>query len=108
MKKAMVYILALTVACSALLTGCGELRGTGSDTSAPEETPQTSAGSETMTPDPKDGVVRDEDGLITEKDSGSATESGKETPRTLEGTAAGKRKLTTGTTGQSAGTTTLR
>ena len=108
MKKAMVYILALTVACSAMLTGCGELRGTGSNTAAPTETPQTTAVPETMIPDPENGVVRDEDGLITEEDSGRATGSDKETPKALEKTAAEKRKLTTGTTGQSAGTSTLR
>ena len=69
MKKAMVYILALTLAFSALLAGCGE---NSSDRSSTRETPkpQTSSAPETMMPDPEDGVVKDDDGIITDGDTG--------------------------------------
>ena len=95
MKKAMVYILALTVAFSAMLTGCGEMGGTGSDTPAPTETPQISA-----TPDPSDGIVRDEDGLITEEDSGVNADKEQTEPKSSTKSAMDKGKLTTGSTGQ--------
>ena len=69
MRKAMVYILALTLAFSALLAGCGE---NSSDRNSTRETqkPQTSSTPETMMPDPEDGVVKDRDGIITDGDTG--------------------------------------
>ena len=63
MKKTMIYILALTLAFSTLLAGCGEMRD---DKTPPAETPQATILPETMMPDPADGEVRDRDGIITE------------------------------------------
>ena len=73
MRKAMVYILALTLAFSTLLAGCGENT---KDRDGTKETqkPQTSAAPETMMPDPEDGVVKDDDGIITDGDTGSVTD----------------------------------
>ncbi len=72
MKRTMVYVLALTLAFSTLLAGCGE-RNNAKDgkTGMPTTTPQQTAAPGTMTPDPADGVVRDQDGIITDGDTGS-------------------------------------
>ena len=74
MKKAMVYIIALTLAFSALLAGCGEIQRTDRETTSPTATPKITSAPESMMPDPEDGVVRDEDGIITEEDNGSQDE----------------------------------
>lgn len=71
MKKAMVYVIALSLSLTALLTGCGEMRGTDGRTSSPTATPAQTVLPETMMPDPEDGVVRDSDGIITDGDSGT-------------------------------------
>ena len=81
MKKAMVYIVALTMAFSAMLAGCGEMRGTDGNTTAPTATPKVTASPETLMPDPADGVVEDRDGIITEKDN-EKTADGKRTDGT--------------------------
>ena len=73
MKKTMVYVLALTLAFSTFLAGCGEMRGTDGRTTAPTATPQQTMIPETMMPNPEDGVVRDNDGIITDGDSGNGT-----------------------------------
>lgn len=96
MKKAMIYICALTLAFSALLAGCGETRRTDGGAAAPTATPAPEATilPETMMPDAADGEVRDRDGIITDSDSGNT----EKTPKARAGTdAAGK--TTTGTTG---------
>ena len=96
MKKAMLYILALTLAFSTLLAGCGEMRGRDDDKTAPAETPEVTVLPETMMPDPADGEVRDRDGIITEGDSGNGSV---ETPIAPDSTAkpeTGGGKLTTG------------
>ena len=71
MKKAMVYVLALTLAFSALLAGCGEIRGTDGKTTMPTSTPQQTGFPETMMPNAEDGVVNDRDGIITDGDNGT-------------------------------------
>ena len=73
MKKAMVYVLALTLAFSVLLAGCGETRGTDDRTTAPSATPQQTMIPDTTMPDPRDGEVRDRDGIITDGDTGGDT-----------------------------------
>ena len=100
MKKTMVYILALSLALTMLLSGCGERADNKTDTK-PTQTPQpqNTVLPETMMPDPEDGVVDDVDGVITEpeneiknaetrieagvndlmKNSGSKTNTGKST-----------------------------
>ena len=96
MKKAMVYILALTLAFSTLLAGCGEMGGTNRDKNAPAKTPQATILPETMMPDPADGEVRDSDGIITDNDSGS--KDGQTSPASSGGSKSetGKEKLTPG------------
>ena len=74
MKKAMVYILALTMAFTALLSGCGEMRGTDGSAVNPTAAPKVTVVPETMMPDPADGVVEDRDGIITEQDNGKTAE----------------------------------
>ena len=72
MKRTMVYVLALTLAFSTLLAGCGEMNNAkDGKTGMPTATPQQTATPGTMTPDPADGVVRDQDGIITDGDTGS-------------------------------------
>ncbi len=66
MKSAMVYVLALSILFSALLSGCGEMRGTKGKSGVPTATP-----AQTLLPDPEDGEVRDRDGIITDEDSGA-------------------------------------
>ena len=105
MKKAMIYILALTLAFSALLTGCGEIRGR-DDKTAPAETPEATILPETMMPDPADGEVRDSDGIITDDDSGNGKTEAPAAPDSTIKPETGTGKQTTGTkaTGLSAGT----
>ena len=80
MKRAMVYILTLTLAFSALLSGCGDNRDRDQkpaatarpqSTAAPTASPEPSLLPESMMPDPEDGVVKDDDGIITDDDTGS-------------------------------------
>lgn len=73
MKKAMIYICALTLAFSALLSGCGEMRRTDGGTTQPTATPEATVLPETLMPDIADGEVRDRDGIITDGDSGNAS-----------------------------------
>lgn len=73
MKKAMIYICALTLAFSALLAGCGETRRTDGDATMPTATPEVTILPETMMPDAADGEVRDRDGIITDSDSGNGS-----------------------------------
>ena len=89
MKKAMVYVIALTLALSAMLAGCGEKRGTDGGTNAPKETAQQTMTPETMMPDPDDGVVRDRDGIITDGDSGNAGSTSSKAPESNANPAAG-------------------
>lgn len=67
MKRAMTYILALTMVFSLMLSGCGVNR---TETTAPTQKPETTILPETMMPDPDDGIVRDDDGVITDDDTG--------------------------------------
>ena len=71
MKKTMVYIVALALTFSVLLSGCGENIMNRKEPSATNR-PQNSTAPETMLPDPEDGVVRDDDGIITDEDSGNS------------------------------------
>ena len=105
MKKAMIYILAFTLAFSALLSGCGEIRGRGGDKTAPTETPEATILPETMMPDPADGEVRDSDGIITDGDSGNGKAEAPAAPDSTVKPETGTGKLSTGTkaAGKSAG-----
>lgn len=69
MKKTMVYILALSMAFSALLAGCGENKNNRPNAN-PTGTPTLTDQPTTMTPDPDDGTVNDNDGIITDNDNG--------------------------------------
>jgi len=71
MKKAMMYICALTLAFSALLSGCGEISRPDGGAAAPTATPEVTVLPESMMPDAADGEVRDRDGIITDGDTGS-------------------------------------
>lgn len=75
MKKATVYILALILIMCVLLAGCGENLTNRKGTSA-TEAPKATVLPETMMPDPGDGVVNDEDGIITDDDTGTDPEDG--------------------------------
>ena len=83
MKRAMVYILILTMAFSVLLSGCGEKKPGSSGADAAQQ-PKTTVQPETMMPDPDDGVVKDTDGKITEDDTGSI-ETDKNTGNSAQG-----------------------
>lgn len=74
MKKTMVWILALTLAFSALLSGCGDMRKPAGDKTTPSAAPQHTAMPDITTPDPQDGIVKDDDGIITENDSGNGSD----------------------------------
>lgn len=69
MKKAVVYILILVFALAAL-TACS---ANGTTDLEPETTAGTNASASpaVVTPDPDDGMVQDEDGIITDDDTGS-------------------------------------
>ena len=71
MKKAMVYICALSLALSALLAGCGETRRTDGGAATPTPAPEVTVLPENMMPEVADGEVRDRDGIITDGDTGS-------------------------------------
>ena len=70
MKKTMVWLLALSVLCAALLTGCGEMAGDGNGNNTTGAPASPSDGvPETMLPDVNDGFVDDTDGIITDGDT---------------------------------------
>lgn len=75
MKKTMVYILALSMAFSALLSGCGENKNNRPNTT-PTVNPTATNAPATMMPDPEDGNVNDNDGIITDGDNGPLTDDG--------------------------------
>ena len=70
MKRAMVYLIAISAVFTVLLSGCGE---TGTKvppaTAAPTAQPQETLLPESMLPDESDGIVTDKDGIITESDN---------------------------------------
>ena len=68
MKKPMAYILSSIVLLSSL-SGCGRMGGMGDDYN-PTPVPAATATPIIVTPDPYDGVVRDEDGIIDDRDTG--------------------------------------
>lgn len=105
MKKTMIYILALTLAFSTLLAGCGEMRD---DKTPPAETPQATILPETMMPDPADGEVRDRDGIITDGDSGNVSGELPAAPQTGTMPGAGAEKQTTGNGGAGTASETMR
>ena len=79
MKKTMIYILAISALCAALLTGCGETRDYRTDTvNTPDNTgvlPEVDDLVPDMTePDMNDGIVNDDNGIITENDNGNRTD----------------------------------
>ena len=71
MRKMMVFVIALSMAAVMLLSGCGEIKGTNGKENAPTATPQQTMRPEDVMPDPNDGVVRDDDGIITDGDTGN-------------------------------------
>ena len=74
MKKTMVYVIALALSLTALLSGCGEMRGKDGSPTGPTAAPTQTILPETIMPDPEDGIVRDSDGIITDGDSGTTEE----------------------------------
>ena len=70
MKRAMVYILAMTMVFSVMLSGCGENR-TNEPTATPTEKPEMTIVPENMMPEVQDGEVKDSDGVITGSDTGN-------------------------------------
>ncbi len=105
MKKTMIYILALTLAFSTLLAGCGEVRD---DKTPPAETPQATILPETMMPDPADGEVRDRDGIITDGNNGNVSGELPAAPQTGTMPGAGAEKQTTGNAGAGTASETVR
>lgn len=101
MKKAMVYILALTLAFTTVLSGCGENSMNRTEKPAGSK-PETTVAPEQLMPDPEDGVVSDHDGIITDGDTGSKPDSGKpaETGETDAGKTAGAKNGTSAGTGK--------
>jgi len=71
MKRAMVYLIALSALLTALLTGCGEGRMNQPGTT-PTSAPETTILPEQNMPDETDGIVGDTDGIITKDDNGGA------------------------------------
>ncbi len=79
MRRAIGYILALSMLCSVMLSGCGENRtdrnkvtetGTPQSTAAPQSSATPTLLPESMMPDVEDGVVKDDDGVISDTDTG--------------------------------------
>ena len=71
MKKTIVYLLCAAMLC-AVLCGCGNQRQERDDMvvetpMVPETTPMVT---QMPTPDPEDGFVKGEDGMIEDKDTG--------------------------------------
>ncbi|MBE6914885.1 MAG: hypothetical protein E7472_08170 [Ruminococcaceae bacterium] len=71
MKRAMVYILAMTMVFTVMLSGCGENR-TNEPATTPTEKPEMTIVPENMMPDTEDGAVKDRDGVITGSDTGNS------------------------------------
>jgi len=76
MKRVMVYLVALSVLLTAMLSGCGEnlTRQPAKTTPTPTVRPQESMVPETMLPDESDGIVTDTDGIITDEDNAATKE----------------------------------
>ena len=74
MKKIVVYTITAILSLS-ILAGCGRMGDKREDAGSAER-PMTSASPMIVTPDPEDGVVRDEDGIITEGDPGRGQNGG--------------------------------
>jgi len=75
MKRAMVYLIALSALAVTLLTGCGENRKTPAATATPKpEARQEEVVPGTGAPDIDDGIVKDTDGMIEDEDTGADTE----------------------------------
>ena len=101
MKRAMVYILAMTMVFSVMLSGCGENR-TNEPATVPTDSPVTTVVPENMTPDTEDGVVKDRDGVITGSDTGDSvldTERRSAAYNDMTGSAAAKSGTATGDVG---------
>ena len=94
MKKTMVYILALSMLVVTLLAGCGEMGGSGNGTTDQPAT-TTDLLPDVMEPDVDDGVVNDDNGIITDGDNGTMGTTG----GTNGGTGSGAAGGTTGGTG---------
>lgn len=77
MKKAMVYILALTMLFTVMLSGCGENRGNGNNGGTDPK--NTDILPEVSMPVVEDGEVEDTDGIITDDDNGTGTVTGGDT-----------------------------
>ena len=90
MKQTAIFVLTAVLALG-LLAGCGELRDDRAPSTAlpgaTETLPGGMTGDERILPDPKDGEVRDTDGIIDDDDSGAVTGE-QETDRKRTGTAA--------------------
>lgn len=71
MKKTMVYTIAALLSVCAL-SGCGRMESK-DYSKQPTELPEIVTSPGMYTPDPEDGYVRDEDGIITDNDTGRTT-----------------------------------
>ena len=72
MKKAIAYTCA-AVLCLCALTGCGRMENDAGKTS-PSPSPVATSTPASATPDVSDGIVNDNDGIITSDDNGAVAE----------------------------------
>ena len=105
MKRAMVYLIAISAVFTMLLSGCGETNTkVPPATATPTTQPQETLLPESMMPDESDGIVTDTDGIITEDDNPGTAEEGNGMDGDAVGSADGKiggSGMTTGTAGTS-------
>ena len=73
MKRAMIYLIAISALLTALLSGCGENVGKNPTTTPPASNPNVTMKPEVGEPNVSDGVINDTDGVITEGDNGGST-----------------------------------
>lgn len=72
MKRAMIYLIAISALLTAILSGCGEHAMKNPNPNAPTTTPDVTMQPEIGEPDVSDGVINDTDGMITEGDNGGS------------------------------------
>ena len=97
MKRAMVYLIAISAVFTMLFSGCGETNTkVPPATATPTTQPQETLLPESMMPDESDGIVTDTDGIITDDDNPGTAEEGNGVDGKIVGSG-----LTDGTAGTS-------